>query len=57
MLYFAILFLKKTICHRCYDIDPVDGHHITYTNKYKHETAIFSQLYEDDKFHINIYSF
>jgi hypothetical protein len=38
-------------------IDPADGYHITFTDKYKHETAIFSQLYEDDKFYINIYSF
>jgi hypothetical protein len=37
--------------------DPADGYHITFTEKYKHETAIFSQLYEDDKFYINIYSF
>jgi hypothetical protein len=37
-------------------IDPADGYHISFTGKYKHETALFSQLYENNEFHINIFS-
>jgi hypothetical protein len=38
-------------------IDPSDGYHIIFKEKYKQQTSIFSQYYENKKFFINIYSY
>nr|CAG8438808.1 3629_t:CDS:2 [Entrophospora candida] len=37
-------------------IEPLDGYHITFIEKYRHETILFSQFYNKKGFHANFYS-
>jgi len=38
------------------EVEPLDGYHITFVEKYKRESTLFSQLYNRKKFYVTLYS-